>query len=67
MRSLEELAVIRDRVLAEIRANPSQRPYLTEMYADTPGPKPETDAATVAARQQQRAEYKRRWRQERAH
>lgn len=30
MRSLDDLVFIRDRVLAEIRANPSVRPYLGE-------------------------------------
>lgn len=33
--TLEDLAFIRDRVMAEIRANPSQRPYLGE-----PAPRP---------------------------
>lgn len=64
-RSLEDLAFIRDRVLAEIRANPGQRPYLGEEAPKRKtGPKPTTDAATLEARRRRRADYKRRWREQ---
>lgn len=38
MKSREELAAVRDRVLREIAANPSRRPYLTELYERPPRP-----------------------------
>lgn len=66
MRSLAELAIIRDRVLADIAAKPSIRPYLTEMYAEPkeqPGRKP-LDEATREQRRQDRNAAKRRQRAE---
>jgi hypothetical protein len=68
MRDRAWLDAVRDRVLADIAANPSQRPYLTEIYAELPtksGPKP-ADEATLEARRQRRAETKRQWRERQA-
>ena len=62
MRDRQWLDFVRDRVLAEIAANPSVRPYLGEEEPkQKPGPKPERDDAIRAERRRRRLEYQRRW------
>jgi len=71
MRSPNDVDFIRDRVLADIAANPSIRPYLGEEDRPKRGRKPETDRTEYRRRwreknRAQQAEYKRRWRARRA-
>lgn len=57
---------IRDRVLADIAARPSIRPYLTDLYErQKPGPKP-ADSEALERRRLERAAYRRAWRERRA-
>jgi hypothetical protein len=74
MRSQAFLDFVRDRVLADIAARPSIRPYLTEIYAEpkrTPGPKPKpkpekpkrqtVTPEVLEARRQHRLAWARAW------
>lgn len=62
MRDRAYLDFVRDRVKAYVADNPSIRPYLGEEDTRRTGPKPDTSEATQERRRQERADYKRRWR-----